>query len=115
MKKSKVKAKTDPISLESISVGKTQAQQEFQQILDTISKDHLAVEVTDGSKPVAIMLSYPHWLILKSKMALLSKDLSKNPPKNLKGSIKIVGDLERGSRAAAKLFFEAAANSAKML
>lgn len=115
MKRNKTKSKTESLTFESTSIEKTQAYEEFLQLLDTINKEHVAVEITDGNKPIAFMLSYPHWLIIKSKLDSFSQDLTKNPPKSLIGSIKIVGDLEKGSREAAKLFFKAAANSAKTL
>ncbi|HEY9778352.1 MAG TPA: hypothetical protein V6C81_31610 [Planktothrix sp.] len=85
------------------SIGKTQARQNFLPLVDGLGKSASAIEITDHEKPVAMLLSYTHWLALISKLAMLSKGEHHDRP-NLIGSIQIVGDLEPASKKAAERF-----------
>lgn len=98
------------------SIGKTQARQNFLPLVEDLQKTCSAVEITDHEKPVAILLSYSHWVALMSKLAMLVKqeDRTVKPP-NLVGSIEIVGDLDAASKKAAAKFSGSLKNTAEKL
>ncbi|CAN5458454.1 hypothetical protein BH11CYA1_BH11CYA1_00360 [soil metagenome] len=86
------------------SVGKTQARQNFLPLVDALSQTGTAIEITDHDKPVAVLLSYSHWLAIIAKLTMLSKNDQVSLPLNLVGSIQITGDLAAGSKKAAAFF-----------
>ncbi len=98
------------------SIGKTQARQNFLPLVDKLSRSVSAVRITEHDKPVAMLLSYNHWLALVSKIAMLSKkDLLTGKRPNLIGSIELIGDLEAGSQFAAEVFTLSIKKSAEKL
>lgn len=95
---------TAMIGLSRSTIGKTQARQNFLPLVEELQEKCLAVEITDHDKPVAILLSYNHWIAIMSKLAILSKAEKMVAVPNLLGSVAIVGDLDAGSKKAAKQF-----------
>ncbi len=98
------------------SVGKTQARQNFLPLVDGLSQSALAVEITDHDKPVAMLVSYNHWVALVAKLRMLSnKDQFASSRPNLIGSVEVVGDLEEGSQIVADAFSRSIKESAENL
>lgn len=97
------------------TIGKTQARQQFLPLVEELHKTCSAVEITDHEKPVAILLSYNHWVALMSKLAMLGKHERLVKPPNLVGSIAIVGDLDEASKKAAAKFSASLKNTAEHL
>lgn len=85
--------------------GKTQARKEFFPLVDSLTTSASAVEITDHDKPVAILLSYQHYIALTSKLCMLSKTKTLPQSADLIGSIKLKTDnLEAASEQIAKQF-----------
>ncbi len=88
-----------------LSVGKTQARKEFFPLVDSLTTSASAVEITDHDKPVAVLLSYQHYIALTSKLCMLAKTPTQPSPPNLIGSIKLkTSNLEAASDKIAKQF-----------
>jgi prevent-host-death family protein len=92
------------LGLTCSTIGKTQARQQFLPLVEELHKTSSAIEITDHEKPVAILLSYSHWVALMSKLAMLAKPEKTVKPPNLVGSVEIVGDLDAASKKAAAKF-----------
>ncbi len=103
------------LGLTCSTIGKTQARQNFLPLVEELDKTCSVVEITDHEKPVAILMSYNHWVALMSKLAILGKGDRTVKPPNLLGSIAIVGDLDEGSRKAAAKFSSSLKNTARKL
>lgn len=103
------------LGLKYSTIGKTQARQNFLPLVEELHKTRSAVEITDHEKPVAILLSYNHWVALMSKLAMLVKQERLVKPPNLVGSIAIVGDLDAASKKVAGKFSKSIKDSAEEL
>ncbi|MCA9803132.1 MAG: type II toxin-antitoxin system Phd/YefM family antitoxin [Cyanobacteria bacterium HKST-UBA02] len=87
------------------SVGKTQARKDFFPLVDSLNTSASAVEITDRDKPVAVLLSYQHYIALTSKLCMLAKSMAHQKPPNLIGSIKLkTENLEVASEKIAERF-----------
>ena len=98
------------------SVGKTQARKDFFPLVDSLETSVSAVEITDHDKPVAVLLSYHHYMALASKLCMLSNVSAQSKPPNLVGSIRVKAkDLESASAKIAKQFEQSLRDSASNL
>jgi len=98
------------------SVGKTQARKEFFPLVDSLSASASAVEITDHDKPVAVLLSYHHYMALASKLCMHAKATPHAKLPNLIGSIKIKTDnLQTASEKIAEQFNQSLRNAASNL
>jgi prevent-host-death family protein len=98
------------------SVGKTQARKNFFPLVDSLTTAASAVEITDHDKPVAVLLSYQHYIALTSKLCMLAKAPVHPAAPNLIGSIKLNTDnLDAASEKIAKQFKRSRKNTAKSL
>src|ERR1700722_11067846 len=87
------------------SVGKTQARKEFFPLVDSLTSSAFAVEITDHDKPVAVLLSYHHYMALVSKLCMHANTAAQPKLPSLIGSIKIKSDnLEAASEKIARQF-----------
>jgi prevent-host-death family protein len=87
------------------SVGKTQARKEFFPLVDSLTTSASAVEITDHDRPVAVLLSYQHYMALASKLCMLSKTTAHHKAPNLIGSIRLKTDnLDAASEKIAEQF-----------
>lgn len=87
------------------SIGKTQARKDFFPLVDSLTTSASAVEITDHDKPVAVLLSYQHYMALTSKLCMLAKSPAQPKSPNLIGSIKLkTGNLEAASEKIAEQF-----------
>ena len=116
MSNSEIDKTTAPASApKSLSMGKTQARKEFLPLVDAVAQGHTAVEITDHDKPVAVLLSYQNYVMMTSKLAMLSPSLYESKP-SLVGSVRILADdLEAASAEIADVFKTAIESSAKKL
>ena len=103
------------LGLKQKSIGKTQARQQFLPLVDDLNRQAALVEITDHETPVAMLLSYNHWLALMSKLMMLSKKEQLGQPLNLIGSVEVVQDLEAASKKAAEKFKRSTKESGKKL
>lgn len=98
------------------SIGKTNARKNFFPIVDSLNSSASAVEITDHDRPVAVLLSYEHYIALASKLCMLAKEAENTYSPNLVGSIKIKSsDLEAASERISKRVKDSIKNSAKSL
>lgn len=96
-----------------LSVGKTQARKNFFPLVDSLTTSASAVEITDHDKPVAVLLSYEHYMTLASKLCMLAKTPTQTKSPDLVGSIKIKTDnLEAASDKIAKQLKKSVKNTA---
>ncbi|CAN5287853.1 hypothetical protein BH10CYA1_BH10CYA1_28000 [soil metagenome] len=87
------------------SIGKTQARKEFFPLVDSLSTSGSAVAITDHDKPVAVLLSYQHYMALAAKLCMLTKSETLLKPPDLIGSVTIkTDDLEAASERIAIMF-----------
>jgi hypothetical protein len=87
------------------SVGKTQARQKFFPMVNGLSASASVVEITDHDKPVAVLLSYHHFVALTTKLCMLGKISDHPKPPDLIGSIQInCSSLEVASERVAATF-----------
>lgn len=98
------------LGLNKQSISKTKAREQFLPLVNELTRFTKAVQITDHDQPVAVLVSYNHWSALISKLSMLSKPQSQ-PRSNLMGSVKIIGDLEQGSKEAADQFENAVRKS----
>lgn len=103
------------LGLNYSKIGKTQARQKFFPLVEDLHKTCSAVEITDHEKPVAILLSYNHWVALMSKVAMLSKQERLVKPPDLVGSIEIINDLDAASKKLAAKFSRSHKNTPEIL
>ncbi|MDX2105023.1 MAG: type II toxin-antitoxin system Phd/YefM family antitoxin [Candidatus Melainabacteria bacterium] len=104
------------LGLTQLSVGKTNARKNFFPIVDSLNSSASAVEITDHDKPVAVLLSYEHYIALASKLCMLAKEAENTYSPSLVGSIKIKSsDLEAASERISKRFTDSIKNSEKSL
>ena len=98
------------------SIGKTQARKEFFPLVDSLCGSASAVEITDHDKPVAVLLSYQHYMALASKLCMHSKATPHAKLPNLRGSIRIKTDnLEAASEKIAAQFKQSLKSTASNL
>lgn len=98
------------------SVGKTHALQNFLPLVDGLNQTCSAIEITDHEMPVAMLLSYNHWIALVRKLTMhSSKGALPVARPDLMGSVKILGDLEQGRAEVAALFASSIEQSAEKL
>jgi len=98
------------------SVGKTQARKNFFPLVDSLTTAASAVEITDHDKPVAVLLSYQHYMALASKLCMLAKTPASPKSPNLIGSIKLKTDnLEAASEKIAEQFKRSLKDTASSL
>jgi hypothetical protein len=87
------------------SVGKTQARKNFFPLVDSLTTSASAVQITDHDRPVAVLLSYQHYIALTGKLCMFAKTMAHQKPPNLIGSIKLKTDnLEAASERIAEQF-----------
>jgi len=87
------------------TIGKTQARKDFFPLIDALSSDGLAVEITDHEKPVAVLLSYQNYVALTAKLCMLANASSKPHSPDLIGSVQITTrDLGAASERIARKF-----------
>ncbi len=102
------------LGLNTESVGKTQARQEFLPMVDDLKKHPRMIEITDRNNPVAVLLGYDQYAALVSQLAKFIKQSLKKKV-DLMGSVIIVGDLEAASKEIAEEFEKAIERSAASL
>jgi PHD/YefM family antitoxin component YafN of YafNO toxin-antitoxin module len=107
---------TAMLGITAQSIGKTEARQRFLPLVDALCQSATAVEITEHDKPVAMLLSYSHWIALVTKLEMLSsrERISIKQP-NLIGSVQVLGDLEAGSAVAAETLTKALKDRAERL
>lgn len=103
------------LGLKQETIGKTQARQALLPLIDQLESAAKAVKITDHEEPVAVLIGYGHWSAIISKLSGFMKPVSKKPKIELMGSVKIIGDLDAGSKCIAKEFKKAISISAKKL
>jgi PHD/YefM family antitoxin component YafN of YafNO toxin-antitoxin module len=103
------------LGFKRVTMGKMQARKEFLPLVDSLTTQCSAVEITDHDVPAAVLLSYQNYLMMAAKLAMhASADIA--PKGSLIGSVKIlVDDLESGNAEISGLFHAAIENSAKSL
>ncbi|MBP7861439.1 type II toxin-antitoxin system Phd/YefM family antitoxin [bacterium] len=98
------------------SVGKTNARKNFFPLVDSLNQSKSAVEITDHDKPVAVLLSYEHYIAMASKICMLAKESHTPYSPNLIGSVKIKStDLDAASANVAKQFKQSLKKTANNL
>lgn len=98
------------------SVGKTQARKEFFPLVDSLTTSASAVEITDHDKPVAVLLSYQHYIALTSKLCMLAKTPAYPKSPGLIGSIRVkTKNLEAASKQIAEQFERSLKDTASSL
>ena len=102
-------------NIQQESLGKTEARQSFLPLVDELSHSAKAIEITDHQMPVAVLVGYSQWSAIISKLAVLMKPAKATTRVNLIGSVKIIGDLEAGSKRAAEQFRKSINRSSKIL
>lgn len=96
-------------------VGKTQARKEFFPLVDSLAARASAVAITDHNKPVAVLLSYHHYIALAAKLAP-EKSGQLFEPRSMLGSIHLkVENLDAASDEIAEEFHKSNRNSAESL
>ncbi len=104
------------LGLTQQSVGKTQARKEFFPLVDSLGASGSVVEITDHDKPVAVLLSYQHYVALTAKLCMFAKSEIQSKPPNLMGSVKIkTDDLEAASAEIAEQFKNSLDETARKL
>lgn len=104
------------LGLSQQSIGKTNARKNFFPLVDSLNSSASAVEITDHDKPVAVLLSYEHYVALASKLCMLAKETKSPYTPNLVGSVKIkTANLDAASERAAKQFNKSLKNTARNL
>ena len=104
------------IGLQPETIGKTEARKKFFPLVDELSHSIKALAITDRQEPLAVMVGYNQWLAIITKLDTLLKPAKKVPQKiNMVGSVKIIGDLDAGSKRIAERFKQAVDKSAKKL
>jgi hypothetical protein len=103
------------LGLKQETIGKTQVRQSFLPLIDELDQTAKAVKITDHEEPVAILIGYEHWSAVISKLSGFIKPISPKPKIELMGSVKIIGDLQAGSKKIAKEFRKAINKSGKKL
>lgn len=103
------------LGLKQETIGKTQVRQGFLPLIDELDQAAKAVKITDHEEPVAMLIGYEHWSAVVSKLSTFIKPISTKPQIELMGSVKIIGDLEAGSKRIAKEFRRAINKSGKKL
>lgn len=116
MSNNEIDKTTAPASApKTLRMGKTQAREEFLSLVNAVAQGVTAVEITDHDRPVAVLLSYQNYIMMTSKLAMLTPSPSEAKP-SLVGSIQIlVDDLEAASAEVADVFKTAIKTSAKKL
>src|ERR1700722_18132352 len=102
------------LGLGTETIGKTQARQKFLPLVSDLKVHPRTVEITDKDNPVAVLLSYNHYVSLISQLTKLTKTPKKNKP-NLIGSVIVVGDLDAASKRVGEQFKQAVKRSATSL
>lgn len=104
------------MGLSQKSVGKTSARKNFFPLVDSLNQTTTVVEITDHDKPVAVLLSYDHYIALASKLCMLAKESHTPYSPNLIGSVKIKStDLDAASAKVAKQFKQSLKKTANNL
>jgi hypothetical protein len=103
------------LGLKQETIGKTQARQAFLPLIDELDEKAKAVRITDHEEPVAMLIGYNHWSAIVSKLTGFMKPTSDKGRIELMGSVKIIGNLEAGSRSIGKKFEKAINKSSKKL
>jgi PHD/YefM family antitoxin component YafN of YafNO toxin-antitoxin module len=77
-------------------IGKAQARKDFLPLVSSLKSSHQTIEITEHGRSVAVLLDYITYqdLISKSTNGLQSFDRVQS----LKGSVKILGDLEQARK-----------------
>lgn len=95
-------------------VGKTQARKEFFPLVDSLAARASAVAITDHNKPVAVLLSYHHYMALAAKLA--PGKSGQFEPRSMLGSIHLkVENLDAASDEIAEEFHKSNRDSAESL
>jgi hypothetical protein len=102
------------LGLGTESIGKTHARQKFLPIVSDLKMHPRTVEITEQDIPVAVLLSYNHYVTLISQLSKLTKKAPKTKP-NLMGTVIVVGDLEAASKRIGEKFKQAVKQSAAKL
>jgi len=98
--------------IKSSRIGKTEARQKFLPLVSELANQPGAIEITDHDRPVAVLVSYSHWSAIISKLA---RSMDKDSVVDLRGSVKIIGDLEAASKEAGQELLRSVERRAKNL
>jgi PHD/YefM family antitoxin component YafN of YafNO toxin-antitoxin module len=96
-------------------MGKTRARQQFLPLVEDLKKHPRTIEITDRADPVAVLLTYEHYVSLISQLSKLIQKTATKDKVDLMGSVVIVGDLDAASKEIAEEFANAMNRSAANL
>jgi PHD/YefM family antitoxin component YafN of YafNO toxin-antitoxin module len=96
-------------------MGNTQARQGFLPLVEDLKKHPRTIEITDRANPVAVLLTYDHYVSLISQLSKLIQKTATKEKVDLMGSVVIVEDLDAASKEIAEEFVEAVDRSAANL
>jgi hypothetical protein len=102
------------LGLGTETIGKTEARQKFLPLVRDLKMHPRTVEITEQDNPVAVLLSYNHYVALISQLSKLTRGAPKKKP-DLMGSVTIVGDLEAASKRIGEEFRKSIKRSAANL
>ncbi len=100
------------LGIKPTRIGKTEARQNFLPLVSELVRQPGAIEITDHDQPVAVLVSHSHWAAIMSKLA---QSNNQSPPVDLRGSVKIIGDLEAASKEAGQELLQSVKRRAKNL
>jgi prevent-host-death family protein len=96
--------------MKSKRIGKSLARERFLPLINELSSQSGAIEITDRGKPIAVLMSYDTYQQMLQKARI--------PPKSkfkLSGSMTLLGDLEQGSKEIGQDFMKSIERSAAEL
>jgi len=102
------------INMASLSMGKTELRQALLPLVSELQINPKVVEITDRDKPVAVLLSYDHYMAL-SELAKKAVTYGAERRVWLMGSVEILGDLEAASKEITEEWEQAIERSAAEL
>lgn len=102
------------LGLATETIGKTQARQKFLPLVSDLKVHPRTIEITDKDNPVAVLLTYNHYVTLISQLSKLTKKAPRKKP-DLMGSVIIVGDLDAAGKRISEKVRQAIKRSAAEL
>lgn len=102
------------LGLETETLGKTEARQRFLPLVSDLQTHPRAVQITEQNSPVAVLISYNHYVALISQISKLQEQAPKRKP-NLMGSVSITADLDAASKRIGDEFRNAIKRSSENL
>jgi prevent-host-death family protein len=97
------------------TMGKTQARKQFLPLVDQLADNRTVIEITDHDVPVAVLISYEQFLMLKSKIATLTPSSVERIPSLIGSGRILTDDLEAASAEITELLLDSIEESARRL